>query len=87
MAQTFADTTVIHSCGFAEPSPRGRGLEIFLSRWEKKASRPRAALSDFATSATMRQLEARLAEMAEEMRKPFRLYSLVEYGGAAYGIS
>ena len=41
----------------------------------------------FASSATKRQLEARLAEMSEEMRKPFRVYSLVEYGGEAYGIS
>ena len=41
----------------------------------------------FATTATKRQLEAKLAEMSEEMRKPFRLYSLVEYGGVAYGIS
>ncbi len=40
----------------------------------------------FATSATMRQLEARLADFSEEMRKPFRLYSLVEYGNE-YGIS
>jgi len=41
----------------------------------------------FTTTATKRQLEAVLVEMSEEMRKPFRLYSLVEYGGAAYGIS
>jgi hypothetical protein len=41
----------------------------------------------FATSATKRQLDARLEEMPEEMRKPFRMYSLIEYGGAAYGIS
>jgi len=41
----------------------------------------------FATSATQRQLEARLAEMSEEMRKPFRIYSLIEHGGTAYGIS
>jgi hypothetical protein len=41
----------------------------------------------FATSATLRQLEAKLADFTEEMRKPFRLYSLVERGGQAYGIS
>lgn len=41
----------------------------------------------FATSATLRQLEAKLADFSAEMRKPFRLYSLVEYGGQAYGIS
>ncbi len=41
----------------------------------------------FATTTTKRQLEAKLDEMSEEMRKPFRLYSLVEYGGVAYGIS
>jgi hypothetical protein len=41
----------------------------------------------FTTTATKRQLEVVLAEMSEEMRKPFRLYSLVEYGGCAYGIS
>lgn len=40
----------------------------------------------FATSATKRQLEARLAEFTEEMRKPFRIYPLVEYGND-YGIS
>lgn len=41
----------------------------------------------FATTATKRQLEAKLDEMPGEMRKPFRIYSLVEYGGTAYGIS
>jgi hypothetical protein len=41
----------------------------------------------FATSATKRQVEAKLADFSEEMRKPFRIYSLVEYGGEAYGIS
>ncbi|MGB8348778.1 MAG: hypothetical protein WCD86_28125 [Ktedonobacteraceae bacterium] len=41
----------------------------------------------FATTATRRQLEATLSEMSAEMRKPFRLYCLVEYGGTAYGIS
>ena len=41
----------------------------------------------FATTATQRQLEARLAEMSEEMRKPFRIYSLIEHGGTAYGLS
>lgn len=40
----------------------------------------------FATTATKRQLEAKLAEFTEEMRKPFRLYPLVEYGND-YGIS
>jgi hypothetical protein len=40
----------------------------------------------FATSATLRQLEAKLADFTEEMRKPFRLYPLVEYGND-YGIS
>ncbi len=40
----------------------------------------------FATSATLRQLEAKLADFAPEMRKPFRLYPLVEYGND-YGIS
>jgi hypothetical protein len=40
----------------------------------------------FATSATMRQLEAKLADFTPEMRKPFRLYPLVEYGNE-YGIS
>ena len=41
----------------------------------------------FASSATRRQVEARLEEFTPEMRKPFRLYDLVEYGGQAYGIS
>jgi hypothetical protein len=41
----------------------------------------------FASSATRRQVEARLEEFTPEMRKPFRMYSLVEYGGTAYGIS
>ncbi len=41
----------------------------------------------FASSATKRQVEARLEEFTPEMRKPFRIYSLVEYGGVAYGIS
>lgn len=41
----------------------------------------------FAGSATKRQVEARLEEFTPEMRKPFRIYSLVEYGGVAYGIS
>jgi hypothetical protein len=40
----------------------------------------------FATSATLRQLESKLADFTEEMRKPFRLYPLVEYGND-YGIS
>jgi hypothetical protein len=41
----------------------------------------------FATTATQRQLEAKLEEMSEEMCKPFRIYSLIEHGGTAYGIS
>jgi hypothetical protein len=41
----------------------------------------------FASSATMREVDARLADFAPEMRKPFRVYSLVEHGGEAYGIS
>jgi len=41
----------------------------------------------FASSATRRQVEARLEDFTPEMRKPFRIYSLVEYGGVAYGIS
>lgn len=41
----------------------------------------------FAAPATKRQLEAKLAEMSEEMRKPFRLYDLAEFGGEAYGLS
>lgn len=40
----------------------------------------------FATSATKRQLESKLDDFTEEMRKPFRLYALVEYGDD-YGIS
>ncbi len=40
----------------------------------------------FATSTTLRQLESRLADFTEEMRKPFRLYPLMEYGND-YGIS
>jgi hypothetical protein len=40
----------------------------------------------FATSATLRQLEAKLADFSKVMRKPFRLYPLVEYGND-YGIS
>jgi hypothetical protein len=41
----------------------------------------------FASSVTNRQVEARLEEFTPEMRKPFRMYSLIEYGGTAYGIS
>lgn len=41
----------------------------------------------FASSTTKRQIEARLEDFTPEMRKPFRIYSLVEYGGEAYGIS
>jgi len=41
----------------------------------------------FASSATKRQVEARLEEFTPEMRKPFRIYSLIEHGGTAYGIS
>jgi hypothetical protein len=41
----------------------------------------------FASSATRRQVEARLEEFTPEMRKPFRIYSLIEHGGQAYGIS
>jgi hypothetical protein len=40
----------------------------------------------FATSATLRQLESKLADFEPVMRKPFRLYPLVEYGND-YGIS
>ena len=40
----------------------------------------------FVTSATMRQLKSKLADFPSEMRKPFRLYPLVEYGND-YGIS
>jgi len=40
----------------------------------------------FATTATKRNLEAKLADFSEEMRKPFRLYSLTDYGDE-YGIS
>lgn len=41
----------------------------------------------FASSATKRQVEARLEEFTPEMGKPFRIYSLIEHGGEAYGIS
>jgi len=40
----------------------------------------------FATSATKRHLEATLENFSEEMRKPFRIYALTEYG-EAYGIT
>jgi hypothetical protein len=40
----------------------------------------------FGTSATLRQLESKLADFEPAMRKPFRLYPLVEYGND-YGIS
>ncbi len=41
----------------------------------------------FASGSTKRQVEARLEDFTREMRKPFRIYSLVKYGGTAYGIS
>ncbi len=41
----------------------------------------------FASTATQRQLEAKLEAFSPEMRKPFRIYSLAEYGGGDYGIS
>ncbi len=40
----------------------------------------------FATTATKRNLEGKLAEFSPEMQKPFRLYALTEYG-EAYGIT
>jgi hypothetical protein len=40
----------------------------------------------FATGATRRQLEMRLAHFTDEMRKPFRIYNLADYGDA-YAIS